>query len=191
MTTTYILKDSKSKNETLIFLVARIREKRIKISINEGILPDSWNKETCRARATKNFRGHLEFNTRLDKIEEAVKDKYRRFLNDHGRIPEMEELKALLLPEERKPVEVKKDFFAAIDDFIKEAGKRKNLKTDEDLAKGTITIFKTNRQMLKDFRAQYKSKINFDTIDLGFYHDYMSFLNQRKEAINQYHRQVH
>ncbi len=66
----FFLKDTK-KQDSLIYLVTRIGNDRIKISTGINVSTKSWNAET--ARVKKNHAGQ-ELNNRLDKIEFTAKE---------------------------------------------------------------------------------------------------------------------
>jgi integrase len=181
MTTTYILKEPKSKEETLIFLVARQGDHRVKISTDERINPDFWLKR--KHRASKSASGHIELNGRLKKFESDAHERYRRYINDHGAAPSFSGLKAVVSPPKALEVDPR-SLFTFIDLFITEAQKRKNTKTDVDLAAYTITNFKRTRQILLDFQTYRKRKLEFDSIDLDFYYDFVAYLTKRLKMAN-------
>jgi hypothetical protein len=62
--------------------------------------------------------------------------------------------------------------------FIKRSteGTRMNTKTKKPTVKGTNKGFTTTYNRLKDFQALYKKPIDFDTIDIDFYNEFVKFL---------------
>ena len=56
--------------------------KTLKYSTQETINPSYWDKKKHRAKETKQFPQYPEFNQRLNNIENAIKDVYRKMLND-------------------------------------------------------------------------------------------------------------
>ncbi|MBK9246541.1 MAG: integrase catalytic domain-containing protein [Ignavibacteria bacterium] len=70
----FFLKDSK-KESSLIYLVARVGDSRIKISTGFTITTKSWS--SIKARVKPNYAGQ-ELNVRLDKIEAASREIYNR-----------------------------------------------------------------------------------------------------------------
>ncbi len=66
----FFLKDTK-KQDSLIYLVARIGNDRVKVSTGITVTTKSWNAEN--ARVKKNHAGQ-ELNNRLDKIEFSAKE---------------------------------------------------------------------------------------------------------------------
>ena len=127
--TTFILKEPRSKTDTLIFLIFRYGNNRVKISTNEKIIPKYWNKEIHRVRETKNLP-YAAFNQRLKDNEETAMDVYRKFLNDHDRQqPTVERLRELiadaLFP---TATNYEKGFFGYAAKFVEEAKTRINEK---------------------------------------------------------------
>ena len=69
---------------------------------------------------------------------------------------------------ERSPKEEPVTFFQYIDSYIKSVTTSKG--------KQTISAYKTSLESLREFQKKYKRKINFNTIDLDFYHEYTQWL---------------
>ena len=174
----FILKNSKSKEETLIYLILNYDYKRFKYSTGEKIEPKFWNAKNQRAKETKKFREYPEFNSRLDKIANDLNTVYRRFLND-GIKPNNALLKEALNAEVKgdifKPDEIK--LFEFIENFIEE---RKHQR-----ANATIKLYNTVFNYLKAYSDKINKQIDFEDIDLDFYNKYLVFLTKtNKLAIN-------
>lgn len=172
-TTNFYLKEPKSENDTLIYLVFRFNNQKLKYSVNEKINPDFWNSENQRIRETKKFPEYPEFNARLSNIETAVKNAYRKMQNDGIEItPDKlkEELNILLLKEVKKQ---KQTFFEFIDNFIEE---RKPVK-----ASGTIKTYENTQNYLKSYCEFKKCKLDFENIDLTFYASFMNYMTTEKK----------
>lgn len=185
-TTTFVLKEPKSKKETLIFLIVRFKTNRLKFSTNEKILPAYWSKENQRAKVTKNFREHPEFNTRLDNIKNDAKNTFRKFQNDNeNRMPSLEELRVLINKVLHKETDNrKKDLFSFAEKFIEESKSRVNDKTGRVYAKGTIHHFNNTLLVLQNFSKAKRKRIDFDTIDLDFYHNFTEYLTKDLKFAN-------
>ncbi|HTA62783.1 MAG TPA: Arm DNA-binding domain-containing protein, partial [Bacteroidia bacterium] len=80
---TFVLKQPKSKDKTLIYLLFRYQGQKLKYSTKQKVLPKFWNPENQRVRETKNFNQYAEFNALLQKIEDKVYDCYRKMLIDN------------------------------------------------------------------------------------------------------------
>lgn len=181
----FYLKEPNQENATSIFLMfnygsfeivkGKKRYRPLKYYINESIEPKHWNKEEERARRT--YRQYSEFNTRLQAIEAAVYDTYRRLLNDNIEVNNdilKEELDTLFNPEVQqttKPMEFM-DFFQH---YAETANHSYNT---------TKTYNQTYRD-LKEYEEAYNIKLTFEKVDLDFHNSFITFLqNTRNFAPN-------
>lgn len=166
----FILKEPNSKSDTLIYLLYNYQYSRFKYSTGEQINPKFWNPLTQRVKETKQFKEYPEFNTRLDKIENGIKNVIRRLLND-GVQPNnsllKKELENDLSDHILKPK--KKSFLTFVDDYITESKLNKR--------EGTIKVYNTTYKYLKEYSSKYKA-IDFENITLEFYNHYTAFLSQ-------------
>lgn len=166
----FILKEPNSKENTLVYLLYNYQYSRFKYSTGEHINPKYWNPSNQRAKESKQFPEHPEFNTRLDKIENGIKNVFRRLLND-GIQPNntllKKELENELSDHIVKPK--KKSFLKFVDDYITESKLNKR--------EGTIKVYNTTYKYLKEYSSKYKT-IDFENITLEFYNHYTAFLSQ-------------
>ena len=164
------LKEPNSKNSTLIYLMYYYQYNEFKYSTGEKINPKFWNPNTYRAKETKQFVEYPEFNTRLDKIENAINNAFRKLLND-GIQPTNVLLKSEIQIELKgnilKPR--KQSFLSFIESYINESVTTKR--------EGTIKVYNTTFKYLKEYSAKNKP-IEFETITLEFYNSYTTFLYQ-------------
>lgn len=166
----FILKEPNSKSETLVYLFYNYQYSRFKYSTGEQINPKFWNPTSQRAKETKQFPEYPEFNTRLDKIENAIKNVFRRLLND-GIQPNNTKLKQEIENElsDHRLKPKKKSFLAFVESYIKESALNKR--------EGTIKVYNTTFKYLKEYSSKYKA-IDFENITLEFYNHYTAFLAQ-------------
>lgn len=169
----FILKEPNAKTNTLVYLVYNYQYTRFKYSTSESINPKFWNPISQRAKETKQFLEYPEFNTRLDKIENAIKNVFRRLLND-GIQPNNILLKKAIESELSgnilKPK--KKAFLSFVESYIEESTLNKR--------EGTIKVYNTTFKYLKEYSAKYKA-IDFENITLEFYNHYTAFLSQEHQ----------
>ncbi len=174
MVAKYYLKRSEATSNTSVFARISYKGYQLKYYISEKINPENWNKNTHRAKGSKNFKEYPEFNNRLFNIESSIRNVFRRYQNDNnGQMPLPETLKGLLDVEIRKTQPVKQKqitLFEYIEKFIERSkeGTRMNIKTKKPTVKGTNKGFTTTYDRLKDFQVVYKRPIDFDTIDIVF-----------------------
>jgi len=172
----FFLKEPKSKDKTLVYLVFNYNNKRLKYSTGEKINPANWNDEEQRAKGTKKFPEYPEFNSRLTSIEACSYNAYRKILND-GNIP----TNALLKKELDKTVrlgekEKEYDLFSFIAKYIEDC---KSIK-----ANATIKAYNTTLTRLKDYRTEKKKNFSFEEIDLEFYNSFVSYLTDEDYSQN-------
>jgi integrase len=180
------LRKPKSVTETPINLVIRWENNKLVYSTNETIHPMFWETDTKkknfqRAMETKRFPEYPEFNGRLNDIETRSKDVFRRFQNDNKRTPTVNELKDAL-DIEFNTVKIKKlDFFGFFENFILESKLKTNPKTNKPFSVNTITTYSNCLAHLRAFAKHKNRKLNFENIDLDFYHDFINYLTNVKK----------
>ena len=192
----FFLKNPKSKDPTLIYLIFQFnyyeiingkkRFKFLKYSTGEKIPPKYWNPKSCRARNTEDYPQHKELNTRLNSITALIEDEYRKVIND-GLKPTpvllRERLKVRLGKSE--PVAEKVTLFGFIDQIMQDSKSGKRLTVDgKKFSNYTIKCYKTTQTHLAKFQEEYDRTIDFDTIDMDFYNDFLNYFNENDYAIN-------
>jgi integrase len=175
----------KRPNSSLTSIYADISYEgyRMKYYISESINPKYWNRDNKRAKETSKFREHPEFNTRLDNLCTGIKNVYRRYLNDRNEVPNPSLLKTLLDQEFDKKVKVTEqpiDFFRFFENLISQSksGTRLNPKTGKPISPNTVKTYNTTLKHLQNFQKIIKKKIDFETIDLDFYSDFIEYLTK-------------
>src|SRR5579871_2338202 len=122
---TFVLKEPSVKTETLIYLLFRFNNQKLKYSTGLKINPKFWNWEKQRAKETRQFSDYLEFNACLNKIENAIFHIHRRLFND-GVIPEIEILRHELNKALLKTVVNKKNDLISFAEDLSENSLRKS-----------------------------------------------------------------
>lgn len=165
----FVLKEPKSENETLVYLMFTFNNQRLKYSTGEKIHPDYWNPTTKRAKETKYFPEYPEFNTSLDNLENKIKTIYRRLVNDNIS-PNIELLREEL---EKSKSETQPDqkitFSKFIENYIEESKGLKSI--------NTIKTYENSKRLLEAYCTHLGKVIDFEDIDLEFYNKYLAFLS--------------
>lgn len=180
----FLLKEPQSKSPTLVYLYYNFDYNRLKYSTGEKILPKFWNKKKQRADSDRNFPEHPEFNQRLNIIEAAVNNAYRKLLNDGevGITPDL--LKAELNKGLKKRTKEQK---AGLIEWIEK--EVEILKTDKK--HGSIQVYNSLLKHLSDFSKNKKYKLTFDTINLDFYERFRDYLlNEKNLLTNTFGKQI-
>lgn len=187
---------AKEKKERLTSIYARIcyASLKFKYYIPERINPKFWNKTTQRAKQSDSFLEHPEFNTRLNNIQSTIRNTYRKYINDTGKIPDPNTLRSLL-DKEIKEIDFKSTadtFFSFFEEIIKQSenGVRLHPKTGKPISKNTLKTYVTTLKHLTEYQGTIKKKICFDTIDLDFYSSYTEYLMKGKKTNPKTEKQV-
>ena len=172
----FVLKEPNGSQKTLVYLIFRFNKNRLKYSTGEKILPKYWNPAKQRAKELKEFLEFPEFNGRLNNIEAAINNIYRRQMNDNI-VPTKESLwlalETFFNPERSNPSTTieRPSLFAFIDSYIEQ------VKTVR--VKGTITSYQSTVKHLKAFGEAKKMKLDFDNISLDFYYAFVRYLTDK------------
>lgn len=172
-TVNFYLKDRKSKDDTLIYLIFRFQGQTLKYSTGEKILPKSWNTSLQRAKKTSN--GHSELNFYLDKVSEEITKLYR---TDKTNVVELspDSLREQLNKSLNNNTTKKKGFFDYLSDYI-EVQKGK-------VTKGTVAKYHALYNTLHNFQQSKKFKLSFDNMNLAFYDKFELYLNSDLGLLN-------
>jgi integrase len=172
-------------------LIIRWDNRKLTYSTQEAINPKYWEDDNTkknyqRVKEIRQFPEYPEFNARLNWIESTAKNVFRQFLNDHdNRPPYPEELKRLLDIRLRKIQDKQKlELFDFIEQLISNAKNRFNSKTGKQLAGKTIIIYRNVFKILKEYAKRKNRRIDYDVIDLNFYHEYTEYLTKELNYSN-------
>ena len=171
-TVTFILKNPQAKDKTPVNLVFWYDQLRMKLSTGERIKPKYWNKKTRRAKETKDFPEHFNFNTRLKNHEDNVMSTVRDHLNENNTILPLilrAELVNVLRPKPEpkpEPEPEKITFFQAIQEYIDITNKAPRTKISYSNTLSTLT----------KFNSTLKQDLTFESINMDFYEDFTTYL---------------
>lgn len=175
----FYLKRPKASHSA-IFALIHYEGQELKYYLSERIPTLCWNKANQRAlKMPKDFPEYPEFNARLDFLDHTIKSTYRKYRNDNNhKIPTPQQLKMLLDIATGKTEFKQVTFFSYYEEFNirSEKGERISPKTKQKVSPNTIKGYITTLNHLKEFQKTYPRKIDFDTIDVRFHSDYVSYL---------------
>lgn len=158
--------------------------KPLKYSTGILIPPRFWNEDDQQAKETKKFSEYSEINSGLRNIKSTAFTVLRRLQNDNI-IPNLKNLKEAL-DEELRPTYTKElDFMSFIEIFIHDSEKGKRL-TDKGkkISPFTIKGYTTTQNHLKEYIKDRKKSIDFDSIDMKFYHDFIKYFHEKDYTTN-------
>lgn len=171
--TTFLLKEPASTEPTLVYLVYRYNNVKLKYSFGQKINPKFWNAEKQRAKETRQFPEYGEFNSLLNNLEGCINNEFRRLIND-GKAPTPDLLKMALNKFARKEK-------AGVNDLISFA---EYIVNNTDRKPGTKKQLRQTIRNLREFKQASKKSLHFDSIDLTFYDQFMEFLLNKNYGKN-------
>jgi site-specific recombinase XerD len=183
----YFVKTTKKTNEVNLRLRFK-NGRKIDLSSQSGftINPEFWNNEKNAVRNMAGFKNSKEFQTKVDKLTEHIKDEYRE-LNDYKEANKNwlnTVIDKFHHPDKYEENNKQLTFFEFIERFVNNSHKRLNSKGN--LVGNHVKMdYKITKKYLEMF-AKYKNKYyDFDEIDLDFYNEFIRFLRaEHKLATN-------
>ncbi len=172
----------KSIADTAIVAVIRYSNERINFSTGISVRPKYWNKYAKEAKTIKGI-SNLELNACLNKTKNRIEEIFRRYINDSGNTPQKAVLTELLNKEfERKSYQKssQKTFINFFEEIIvsSKAGTRLQM-NGKTISGSTIKTYNTTIKHLKSFAEKRKKEMDFDNINLDFYHEYIEYLTKK------------
>ena len=170
--------DDKSKKETLIFVLCRWDNVKIKLSTKENVLPSNWDKSKQKVKDVLSAPNNAVINERLKNIDEVLKKNFKNFIDKYDRKPSKDELKSLFdleyfqkMPQFKK-VKVK-SILEHFDDYIN------TIKSTT--ANSTVQKYQQAKDNFIEFQKLKKRIYNPEMIDLDFRNDYVEYLIEIKK----------
>lgn len=168
-TTSFVLRDPDADEETRVHLLVRFNNTRLVYPTEKKIHPIYWNPKSQRARVTKQFPNHNEFNDRLTELDRAAKSAYDGLLAEGFKRPTIEQVRERLLTilfpkgDSKKPT-----LFEFFEIYVQEYA---NLQKESSLK-----VKRTTLGHLKNYAKARRKRVDFDTINLDFYYDFTGYL---------------
>ena len=172
---TLVLKEPKAESPTLIYLLFRFNNQRLKYSTGQKIHPDNWNEDSQTARNLRSFPGAAELNTLLKNHKDAAHDIYRTLMNDK-QVPTLKSIKHGLDEVFKVPLQNSspKDFMGFIENYIANTTKSTSTKKN----------YNQTFRLLKEFQEDNRCALTFDSIDIDFYEKFTAYLAKGDYYLN-------
>lgn len=186
MKVSFYLTRPESTTQTTIYARICYSGVKFKYYIPEKIEPKFWSTKTQQAKQSAQFREYPEFNQRLKDISSTIGNtllEYKR--ENNSQIPNPDTFRELLdrVIKNIQPEKIEvKSFMQFFKEVIEksEKGVRINIKEGKPITNNTIKSYKTTFEHLRLFILKTGNRVDFDTIDLEFYSDYLEFLMKGK-----------
>jgi integrase len=197
----YQLRDTNSTAPTPIILVATFKGLRIKCKTDLKILPKYWNIKDKTIIDLKDFTKETKdlikeidrISKKLSNLKIVAEDTFNYFEYITKSIPTWSEYsnlfykKAGLEVEETAnkptPEPIKETLFTFIAKVIEQSKTRNNERTGKPISINTIKVFNQCLRLLTEFNKTVR-KIDFENIDLDFYHDFKEFMLKKEYSPN-------
>jgi integrase len=173
--TTFVLKEPNGTEPTLVYMLFWFSNIKLKYSTGQKINPKFWNskKDKQRAKETRQFSGYAEFNSLLDKLENAANNQHRKLLND-GITPTPELIRPVLDRILKKENGQEKDLISFAKYIVESTDRKPWTKRQLNQAIRVLT----------EFRLESKRSLHFDSINLEFYDEFIDFLFRQNYGKN-------
>ena len=169
----------RKKSSTYILLSITYDGKRLQTSINEKVNEKHWHKKKQRLKAS--CSDAFNVNSYLEKIDTTAKDIYYKFKMD-GFSPTTKQFKESIF-NKLNGVNTTLTFYDFAEEFIKRS---ENTKKPNTIKEYIYTI-----NDLKAFEKQNRRRIDWDTLDMQFYDEYMDYqLNVKENSHNLFGKRI-
>lgn len=172
--------------ETPLNLVIRNNNEKTVFLTDLSIHPKNWNAKTQTARETKTFRDAVNFNTELENIRNNYKSAFLEFKVIHKRQPSLIEFREYFIKDAENITQIetpKESLFTFIEKVIEQSKTRTNRRTGKTFSVNTIKVFNQCNRLLTEFNKK-KYSIDFENIDLDFFHDFKAFMVKKEYSQN-------
>ena len=187
MKVNFYLKDGKATQETWIYCLIRYQNKKVKHYTNLRIHPKHWNIKEKQVR--KSHPNSPDFNHWLKGVETFVAKlelEWSKKYSSTGKVPiipptylkeNLNKYFTKTTKDEREEDNLK-SFWGFYNQFLTRMnnGTRLHLSKNTPMAPKTIFQFENLKRHLENYQKAKKTKIEFDKIDLTFYHDFVEYL---------------
>lgn len=198
----FYLKDSSSRNKTLIYLVSNFRNKRLKYSTGQRIQPNLWDRKEQKAITKKSHPQLKEYGVNITYPEinrnKAINNELGRYKEQfdliydnlifNKEIPTPEKIRKKMDEEFREQEESTQkeiNLNQYFENFINEleAGKRLTSK-GEKYKHSSIKSFKDTKNQFDSFQKKKNRKYDFDQITIDFYDEFVRYFTNKNCSTN-------
>lgn len=167
---------NKNDEESLVVLIYRYEGKKLVYSTGEKINPRYWNDRSQKARETRSFPFHTEFNGYLTKLEGIVEDIYRTSKLEGKRLSVEEFKEEIDIKLGKSEIDIPPTLFEFIESFIE------NKKTSNSPS-GSIQVYNKTFKHLKEYSSIFGT-LDYDDIDLDFLDRFKKYLYSTPRSLS-------
>lgn len=194
MTVKFYLKRPNASRYSVILACLNYNMVCYKYYLLEKIKPANWNFKTQRVKKSAKEIGASQFNQRLGNVSGIIIESFYKYQNTHcGQSPSPESFRELLdkvfdrHSSIRAAENEKRTFWCFFEGLLTrmESGSRLHARKNTPLARKTIGNMRNLFNHLRSFEILSRRPIEFETIDMKFYFEFVDYLTQvRKVGIN-------
>lgn len=165
----YLDTRSKLSEKNIILYLRGLGKKTLKFNTGEKIDAKHW--DSSKQIVKRTYTGHPELNSYLNALKEKIKKRYRLLSLENDLITyDMVKANVESLFQDKKPIDTKKLFYEAYNQFleVKKTEKRHR----------TLQKYNTLLDHLKAFEKDKHFKLSFENLNLQFYEKFTAYLMQ-------------
>ena len=173
---TFNLKEPNKKGRSLIFIVLRTGNQKIKLSTSEKVDTSMWNAKKQRAKTSRGFPELTELNSILDMYESEFREELYKLRKEQLN-PSKEVLKDLLqtiLRGQGEEGAKSPELIPFAQHLIASTSRKAN----------TIKNYKQAVTKLLEFQKVKRRQISYDMINMDFYNEFLNYMNQKGYSTN-------
>lgn len=178
----YLQKPKGNRKEYLIYLQMKYGGEKLVYFFGQHIEPGNWNKKKQRAKsnASTTIDGKFYVNDLLDNLELECLKTYNELVKNGTPTPGSirARLQAFMDQDKLKQQESKTGLFNLIQKFVDNEISYRGRQRQGN----TTKTYKTTLNHLKEFAKNNKTVLDYDSINLDFYNQYVTYL--RKHGLN-------
>jgi site-specific recombinase XerD len=168
----------------------RTEEKATKEKLAICLLSEKDFKELDNCTTTEK-KEYKRLREKLDFFKVCANNTHKHFIDVLHQIPTTKqfqdkfyELAGLAVDVKETEIEKEKEnLLGFIQKIITQSKSRKNLRTGKSISQNTIKVYNQCLRLLKEF-SKTKRRIDFENIDLDFYHDFKEFMMKKEYSQN-------
>jgi integrase len=186
LSVTFTLRSKSSKGLTDVYARFTIRGKRLVYPTGLKVLPKYWSKSRSEKLQFKfvssKMTGYSDANQELQDLHYVAQSQFRRFIQDNGRIPTVDELKTCLdTVYGKNEIQSQINLFQFFDLFIERRTKQMINEGKRVTGNTTLTVYRQTQRLLEEFATATRTKVDFETISLELYENWVEYMQDVKE----------
>ncbi len=166
-----------------IFMLFRFQGERLKYSTGFAVLPKHWSEERQQVKNVTHVSNKDAINRVINDLRGEVSRIYAE-MKAKGQPVTIKALRQQLDIFTGKEKAPERDFFGFVRAYIAEAPNKMIPGTGKTIKERTVQKYRTTLTRLEAFAKTYRRAVDFETIDLQFYADFLEYLKTLNYSTN-------